>query len=306
MKNAFIFMALVLSMSAFGQQQTPNGSFENWSGDTLSPDGWYSLNTITQDYPTYGTTRTTDAYDGTYALKLVSGKVDATPYGFPTMIDTTASADIGNLTPQGPQDGMPFTDRPVKLTFYYKYSPGSYPVGIVDTGQVYVEFKLQGSVIGEGIMKFYGNAVTQYTYAEIPITWWNQSTPDTLRIGITSSISVFSSCNVCHFANQIGSELIIDKLEFDYSNNIVNNIKDSDITIIYPNPATDIVTLNINNINNDDFTMNIYNVMGDLVKSEIMRQNNRQINIGSLSNGVYIVEIKSKEWTEKQKLLIQR
>lgn len=298
-------MALILSMSAFGQQQLPNGSFENWSGDTLNPDSWFTLNSITQNYPTYGTTRTTDAYDGTYALKLVSGKVDATPFGFP-MIDTTAVAAIGEFTPQGPQYGTPFTGRPQKLSFYYKYSPGTYPVGIVDTGQVLVKLRSQDSNIGEGVMKFYGNAVTQYTYAEIPITYWSQSTPDTLVIDIASSVTGFSQCDVCHFANQIGSELIIDKMEFVYSSGI-NNLKgDNNFITIYPNPTSGKITLEINNTNHSDLTINIYNVTGNLVKSEMLKQNTRQINIGDLSNGVYIVTIKSRDWTENQRLIIQR
>ena len=73
--------------------------------------------------------------------------------------------------------------------------------------------------------------------------------------------------------------------------------------IVYPNPASDIVTLNINNV---DLTLNIYNVIGTLVKSETLKQNNRQINIGDLSNGVYMVVIKSKDLTENQRLIIQR
>jgi hypothetical protein len=75
---------------------------------------------------------------------------------------------------------------------------------------------------------------------------------------------------------------------------------------IFPNPTNDIVTINMNNISNEVVEINIFNVNGNLVKSETMKQNNRQINIGDLSNGIYMVEIKSKEWTEKQKLLIQR
>ncbi len=298
-------MTIVLSLSAFGQQQVPNGSFENWSGDTLNPDGWFTLNSITQDYPTYGTTRTTDAFDGTYALKLVSGKVDATPLGFPS-IDTTAVAAIGNLTQQGPQDGISFTDRPEKVSFYYKYSPGTYPVGIVDTGQVYVKFTRQGSGVGEGIFQFYGNSVTQYTYAEIPINWWSQDEPDSLTIDISSSTTGFSTCNVCDFANQIGSELIIDKMKFVYPTGINNAKGLNNLTNIYPNPASNKITLDINHLNNSDSKINIYNVTGKLIRVETLSQNQQQIDIGDLSNGIYIVEIKTKEWIEKQKLIIQR
>lgn len=76
--------------------------------------------------------------------------------------------------------------------------------------------------------------------------------------------------------------------------------------IIYPNPAIDIVTLNINNANNGDMELSIYTIMGILVRSEMLKQNQRQINIGDLSNGVYMITIKSKGLTENQRLIIQR
>ena len=45
--------------------------------------------------------------------------------------------------------------------------------------------------------------------------------------------------------------------------------------------------------------------MGTLVKIETLKQK-QQINISDLSNGVYMVTIKSKDITEYQKLIIQR
>jgi len=74
---------------------------------------------------------------------------------------------------------------------------------------------------------------------------------------------------------------------------------------LFPNPASNIVTLNIDNERNTDLILNIYNAIGTLVKSEMLKQNKRQINVGDLSKGIYLVEIKSKEWTNKQKLIIQ-
>lgn len=73
---------------------------------------------------------------------------------------------------------------------------------------------------------------------------------------------------------------------------------------LYPNPATDIITLDIHSKENMVFC--IYNIFGALVKSGMAKQNQNQIDTRDLSNGIYIVEIKSKEWTEKQKLIIQR
>jgi hypothetical protein len=91
----------------------------------------------------------------------------------------------------------------------------------------------------------------------------------------------------------------------DHTASISENNSDFALKI-FPNPASDIVTLNIDNTNNADLTLNIYNVIGALVKTETLEQNRQQINIGNLTNGIYLVEIKSKEWTKIQKLIIQR
>jgi hypothetical protein len=76
--------------------------------------------------------------------------------------------------------------------------------------------------------------------------------------------------------------------------------------IIYPNPASEVLTVKSIRSSNEALTLNIYNIMSVLVKTETLGQNQQQINIGNLTNGIYMVEIKSKEWTEKQKLIIQR
>ena len=96
----------------------------------------------------------------------------------------------------------------------------------------------------------------------------------------------------------------------DFNLQSVNSINDtktvSNSFKIYPNPATNTITLNIDNTNNTELSLSIYSVMGTLAKSEILKQNNQQINIVDISNGVYIVTIKSKDFTGNQKLIIQR
>jgi len=46
--------------------------------------------------------------------------------------------------------------------------------------------------------------------------------------------------------------------------------------------------------------------MGLLVESKIIKNNQRQINVGDLNNGIYILEIKTKNWTKSQELIIRR
>lgn len=75
---------------------------------------------------------------------------------------------------------------------------------------------------------------------------------------------------------------------------------------IFPNPATDEVTLSTSRTSNEKLILNIYSITGALVRSEILEQNQQQISICDLSNGIYVVEIKSNGLTGRQKLIIQR
>jgi len=292
-------------------QTIPNSSFENWSnqGTFENPTGgWFTANGIsTQPYPDYGVSKTTDRVDGLYAAKLVTGIVDGTVYGMG--IDTTAILSTGFVTASGPIYGFPYNQRPLTLKFYYKY----FPVNDLreDTARIYVVLEKWDAImgdrtkIGKGYLKLV-DSVPNYTQGIINISYNSQDIPDTATIDITSSLSWFSkNTEETGYTKFIGSTLFIDKLEFETG----AGISEESVSVkfnVYPNPASDIINLNISGNSNIGLTLNIYDVMGALVKSETLKQNQQQINIGNLSNGIYMVEIKSKEWTEKQKLIIQR
>ncbi|MDP4240732.1 MAG: T9SS type A sorting domain-containing protein [Bacteroidota bacterium] len=75
---------------------------------------------------------------------------------------------------------------------------------------------------------------------------------------------------------------------------------------IQPNPAKYVFSLFMDKNSNTEVTMNIYNIMGALFKTEALKQNQQEINIGGLANGIYLVECKSIDWNAKQKLIIRR
>lgn len=93
-------------------------------------------------------------------------------------------------------------------------------------------------------------------------------------------------------------------------NNLISSVAENSskkvLINFYPNPASNIVTLNIDNIDNNVITVNIYNIMGSLVKTEIFKQSQQQINVSDLSNGIYTIAISSKDLIEKHKLIIRR
>lgn len=85
---------------------------------------------------------------------------------------------------------------------------------------------------------------------------------------------------------------------FEYSNNFT--------FAIYPNPTSELLTINIDLSTNKNMTLNIYNSLGSLVKTKAIEQHTQQLNVSDLNNGFYIVEVQTLNGASKQKLTIQR
>jgi len=198
----------------------------------------------------------------------------------------------------GDQPLFPVTGHPIKFCGYYKFLPQN-----GDTMNIDIHFYKNSIEITNG--NFQSNVAASNW------TPFNFFVSDTLYSSVDSARISLSACNEPENEHSGGprgnSVLYIDNLSFD---NLITSVSElavkNTLFYLYPNPASDIVTLNVDNTNNSELTLNIYNVIGKLVKSELLKQNQQKINIVDLNNGIYIVEIKSKEWSKKQKLIIQR
>jgi hypothetical protein len=60
---------------------------------------------------------------------------------------------------------------------------------------------------------------------------------------------------------------------------------------VYPNPATHLLNISINNVCNNNAKVSIYNISGQQIMNSNMNSNNIQLNIESLSKGIYFVNI---------------
>ncbi|WP_243349956.1 YCF48-related protein [Parabacteroides sp. FAFU027] len=79
-----------------------------------------------------------------------------------------------------------------------------------------------------------------------------------------------------------------------------------DLLSIYPNPAKDNIRISTNSQNGDEAIINIYNTTGSLVKSDILGLPDQSYDISSLSNGIYILELKSGNITYKKRLIVNK
>lgn len=285
MKKITITLIVLIAVAITTNAQIPNSGFENWTtvGNCMKPTDWDNTNDFADTTGSYfGVTRSTDHYPasvGSYSIRLENK---------PSLLPSFAAAGFAGTGFDGP--AFPIVGHPTSLHGYYKFLPQNN-----DTMRIFIAFYKNGSDIFSEKIE---DTVTVSAWTSFTIPFPSYTDADSARIFI-------SSLDPDAMNPQGNSVLYIDNLSFDtlitsVSEPIFKNI----LFNLYPNPASDIVTININNTNHENLTIDIYNITGVLVKSEILKQSQRQINIGYLSNGIYMLTIKSKSVTENQKLII--
>ncbi len=97
------------------------------------------------------------------------------------------------------------------------------------------------------------------------------------------------------------------KLQITYTAESGLNEKNmnEEIYTIFPNPASQLITIQFNTEVNSNFVINIYNSIGEKIKSEFVMEDNSQINLQDLKNGIYSLEVITENGSNFQKLIIQ-
>jgi photosystem II stability/assembly factor-like uncharacterized protein len=75
---------------------------------------------------------------------------------------------------------------------------------------------------------------------------------------------------------------------------------------ISPNPASDLITVNIRNAKERAFGFYIYNSVGELMMSGSMNSDQQRIDVGELPAGNHLVELRSDKATFRRKLVLER
>jgi len=284
----------LIALSIKINAQIPNSGFENWInyGNYLAPQYWATTNiySVGSFYPI---TRSTDHYPpsvGNYSVRIennISFLTDTSGFG-------AIQANIINVLAP-PHPSFPVTGNPKHLTGYLKFFPQN-----GDTMHIGSHLYLNGIEVASGGI-LVDSTVSNWT--PFVINYSPYSDADSAFINITAYNSKVGAMNYPHG----NSVLYIDNLNFD---SLISSIPkynyDNILFELYPNPATQMVTLKINNPDKDDMELNIFNLMGVLVRSDLLKQKEQDIYIGDLNSGVYIVVIKSKFSIEIQRLIIQK
>ncbi len=267
----------------------PNGGFSMIDSISYTdPDGWWTPNefsTIFGADPTV--TRVTDAYEGSYAIKVETKEIETG-----NEIDTIGflfyAQEIGD---EGPFGGYPVpqgAESPKKLSGYYQY----HPVG-------------QDSAIAYLVMTSYdvvnNKRDTVGTYGihlpeALTYTAFQIETP--LIAAADSFVLAFGSSDFDETLGQspvgIGSYLILDALTFDttlWADGIFDEIEEISASL-YPVPTDRYLTVQTSEIQTEELSIKIYSLHGKLLKEESwMGQTPATIDLNDFPAGYYLFKM---------------
>lgn len=267
------------SVSFTGVSSQPtlfNGDFEQWQVATnYKLDNWYIEDTERS-------TRSTDAYKGSYALEMntIAGEDNGVPEAKVSRIST-------GYYPRNCQNncyelgGNAFNKQVDTLVFYYKYTPKN----TADVALVIYTLKFNGSQIDRQEATIYPSST--YKKMEVPINAFQ--TPDTIIVGFHSSKESSGNLDVSY----AGAKLIIDEVQFKSQplNTSIYELNNNTNISVCPNPAKDFVSIN-SNLKVENYK--VINHIGQVVDNGQLLNNNK-IDISKLSNGVYQIQIISAD-----------
>ena len=195
-KQLFTLFAALASSFAFAQS-IPNGGFENWNTTQYESPMYFMCANDEGDRPPgnppYTVTKTTDAYHGSYAIKLTS-----TVYNGDSLQAWFANGNPGNSPAEG---GIPYSQMPTGIRFYYKSS-----LAAGDSAICIIIFKKNGSNIATYPFTI-GSNQANYTLFSGSFSPALAQSPDTVIFGCASS-------NLMAHGPYPGSTITVDSISF--------------------------------------------------------------------------------------------
>jgi len=99
----------------------------------------------------------------------------------------------------------------------------------------------------------------------------------------------------------------------DRYNNLASNVNETpgvvDNVFIFPNPASDFVSIYINNAKGNNFMIEVSDNIGKVVKSELVKittleHQTYMLNIRDLKSGIYVIRVSTENKVETKKLIV--
>lgn len=282
---------LLVFVSLTSLAQIPNNDFEVWSpaGGYQSPDDWDNLNQITDNNGIYTCIKGSPGYTGASYLYLMTKVVP----GKGIVPGIAVCGKLDTLTYKA-KSGFSYSTRPQELSYYMQYMP--YDPSDSSSVKVFltkwnVSFSKRDT-IAYGATYFNGMAHT-WVYRTTLLNYYSGDNPDSAMIIISSSDNTPSEF----------SYIYIDNLQFNGSVAGIDPLFTDLNLSVFPNPASDFVTIEYEGKVNTECELMIFDSFGKIVFKSTFTDH-KKINLPGWHKGIYFVQMKDRNHTLNRKLII--
>ncbi|MBC7864294.1 MAG: T9SS type A sorting domain-containing protein [Bacteroidia bacterium] len=297
MKTTLLSIAACVALTASLSAQIPNYSFENWATMTGydNPDSWGTMNNTTTLAGVYTATKATPGSPGNSYLKLTSKTVA----GFGVVNGVAVSGKIDSTT-MLPVSGFAYNQTPMSFTgkwqhMIYGSSQGSLSATLTrwNTTTNMRETVATATQTLSGMAMSWANFTINFTYLQ-------SNLPDTCIIVLKAS-----------GANPTANDYLwVDNLALSGTvTGIENQTTFLNSVVVFPNPSTESINLNLNLKNAQSVTIELTDINGKLIRSKnagvLQGESIQTINVAGIAKGNYIVRIIGEQGTETKKIVIE-
>ena len=85
----------------------------------------------------------------------------------------------------------------------------------------------------------------------------------------------------------------------------INEYASQNSVLIYPNPASTIININIENFSNSETAITMYDVTGRIVKNVSTTEKSLSIDRGDLRSGIYFVQVLIADKVLTKKIVLE-
>ncbi len=296
MKKNLLFIFAFIAV-AMGHAQIPNPGFEDWTdmGGYNNPDGWSTLNSMTDAMSIYTCTKGTPGSPGAAYLKLTSKTV--TGVG---VVPGVAVCGTLNLTTFQPEGGFPFTQRPDSYDGKWQHMIfGNSQGSIVVTLTKWNSTTLQRDVIGVAQTTLTGMAMSWANFS-IGFEYNSDEYPDTCSIYMNASGNSPTNSDY----------LWVDNLSFQ--GEVAGGVQEQNEArgfSIYPNPGKSDFNVAFRSSQPELLQVKLVDMKGAMISSQqiqtVTGRNLFSLDHLELSEGIYLVNIIGHQGMVTEKLIVQ-
>lgn len=295
MKTTVLTLMMVAGICFRSQAQIPNGGFETWTNN--DPDGWVTTNGLMLLGNPQSVFKSTDAHSGTSACEVNTVNITSKPPGV-FIPDFTGSVFTGKQVFVTSYFGFPYTYKPGKLNFWYKYNARNNDTASVLAYTTKWNATLQKRDTLSIAMSMIKDSVGVYTKGEVIFYVMDSvSTPD-------SAVVLFASSMIT--ATKAGAKLILDDVEFTGGN--VGMAEAQSLTFtVFPNPVSDGYVQLLFEQPAASVSVMLFDLQGKKVLEHLGKTVNGTFSMAAstLLPGLYMLTVQTEQGSAVKRLIIE-